>query len=166
MKFGKFKSVDEFIKSYQIAEKIEFLKEVHSSSRSLQPALIRNGKDRALAEVNAVVREHQEDDTDGDKHIHLVIDVVKIISASPVILSDVSNCLDKNLPVFVSVRYGDRMGLESPITEGIDPESNLHLKGEWIPADKAYSHGGEKMSVLHFTHHPIGFICTVKECYE
>jgi hypothetical protein len=40
--------------------------------------------------------------------------------------------------------------------------------GEWIPRDRAQSHGGEPMSVLHFTHHPLGSMC-VKEpakCYS
>ena len=37
---------------------------------------------------------------------------------------------------------------------------------EWIPREQAYAHGGEQLSVLHFTHHPIGFVCTSERCYE
>jgi hypothetical protein len=42
----------------------------------------------------------------------------------------------------------------------------MHLKGEWIPKAKATAHGGKKMSVLHFTHHPIGFTCTPAKCFS
>ena len=61
--------------------------------------------------------------------------------------------------VFVAIRIGDRMGILNPPTEGLDAGDAVHLRGEWIPRDRAQAHGGEAMSVLHFTHHPIGFLC-------
>jgi endonuclease G, mitochondrial len=45
---------------------------------------------------------------------------------------------------------------------GIKKNVELHIRGEWIPRDKAYEHGGENMSVLHFTHDPLGYICIPK----
>ncbi len=166
MKFGKFKNVEEFLLSYQKAEKKEFLEQLKNTSRALQPILLRKRKDRNMAEVNASILEHQPDYTDGDKHLHLKIQVDEIVDASRMILKDVEKCKDDGLPVFVSVRYGDKMGISGTIEEGLEEGNALHLRGEWIPAENAYSHGGEKMSVLHFTHHPIGFICTELECFE
>ncbi|MBL7881476.1 MAG: hypothetical protein JNN23_16715 [Chryseobacterium gambrini] len=166
MQFGKFKSIEDFLISYKKAENKEFLDLLKKTDRSLQPILLRERKNRNIAEVDAVTIEHQPDDTDGDKHIHLKINVSGIIDASTVVLNDVEKCKNEKLPVFVSVRYGDKMGIEEPINEGLEEGGTLHLRGEWIPADKAYSHGGERMSVLHFTHHPLGFICTSSKCYE
>ena len=54
--------------------------------------------------------------------------------------------------------------LTIPLTS-LQTGAALKLKGEWITKEKARAHGGEKMSVLHFTHHPLGFICTPVKCY-
>jgi endonuclease G len=69
--------------------------------------------------------------------------------------------------VFLAVRVGDSMGITKPI-HGLVAGVGLHVQGERIPRDKAFAHGGERMSVLHFTHHPLGFICveTPPECYQ
>ena len=60
--------------------------------------------------------------------------------------------------VFVAIRVGDSMGITKPIV-GLEDGVGLDLKGEWIPKEKAFAHGGRALSVLHFTHHPLGFIC-------
>ena len=67
----------------------------------------------------------------------------------------------------IAIRIGDSMGIQDDIL-GLEDGVGLKLKGEWIPRERARSHGGRPMSVLHFTHHPLGFICVEEPaaCYS
>jgi endonuclease G len=60
--------------------------------------------------------------------------------------------------------FGDSMGIQETI-KGLNQGVALHIKGEWNTKERAYSHGGARMSVLHFTQDPLGFICTPIKCY-
>ena len=64
-----------------------------------------------------------------------------------------------------AVRFGDSMGIDDGIA-GIRTGAVLFLKGEWIPAERAFAVGGERMAVLHFTHDPLGYVCTQEWCYS
>jgi endonuclease G len=59
------------------------------------------------------------------------------------------------------------MGILKPVP-GLEKGRVAHLRGEWITAAQAHGHGGERLAVLHFTHHPIGFVCTEhpERCYS
>lgn len=57
------------------------------------------------------------------------------------------------------------MGLPDRIPE-IQTGVELKVKGEWISASDAYDVGGEDIPVLHFTHDPLGFVCTPAKCYS
>jgi endonuclease G len=81
------------------------------------------------------------------------------------VAADVKDAQATERDVFVAIRIGDAMGIQEPI-KGLTKGSQLHLRGEWITREKAKAHGGERMSVLHFIHHPIGFICTTVKCYS
>jgi hypothetical protein len=161
--YGKFESFDSFLESYKAEQKKEFLTELLATPRAQQPLMLKKLKDRNTAEVNATVSDDQGEE---GQHYHKLLTVTSLIEVSPSVEDDVNNCLNDGLPVFLAVRYGDQMGLSEPIPSGFGMNDTLHIKGEWIPADKAFNHGGEKMSVLHFTHHPLGFICTTEKCYS
>jgi hypothetical protein len=76
--------------------------------------------------------------------------------------TDLGNSSD-NLPgqeVFLAVRYGDQMGLSKPI-DNLQTNTPIEIQGEYISADKAFAgpdNSTPKLPVLHFTHHPLGFI--------
>lgn len=166
MAYGKFASFEMFLDSYLKDERKKQLAELKKSPRAAQPLLLRKRKQRDVVEIKANVKKRLEDDTTDDKHHHLKITVKEIVDTDIDVDKDLTNSMEKSLPVFVSIRFGDRAGIPQPIKEGIDEGCEVHLRGEWIPKEKAYAHGGEKMSVLHFTHHPLGFVCTEERCYE
>ena len=60
---------------------------------------------------------------------------------------------------------GDSLGIPTAIP-GLKVGAKMHLQGEWITKARATSHGGRKLSVLHFTHHPLGFTCTPAKCFS
>lgn len=111
----------------------------------------------SIVEVAAKLRERESDDTDGDQHVRLLITVTELLEGSTVVNDDVERVLNAGEDVFVAIRIGDSMGITQEIL-GLDAGAGLNLKGEWIPKARATAHGGRAMSVLHFTHHPVGFI--------
>lgn len=131
-----------------------------------QLAVLRSVQVTDLAEVNATIKERQADDLSIPKHYQMIIVLNEILHFAADIKDDIYQCKKDSLPVFVAIRYGDRMGLTQLITNGMNKGDKMHFKGQWITKDKVYSHGGVKMSVLHFTHHPIGFTCTRQKCYS
>ena len=118
-----------------------------------------------VVEVDATIDVREPDDVDGDRHYRLRVRVDDVLHGDPDVDADIERNVENHSDVFVAIRYGDRMGILEPIP-GLDPGVKLRLKGEWIPRDQAQNHGGEKMSVLHFTHHPIGFTCTPQKCFS
>jgi endonuclease G, mitochondrial len=163
-KFGKFASFGEFIESYRVAEQ----RERAAAMAGLAPAkAIAAVQQRNVVEVNATITVKEPDDNDpgGGKHHRFIVHVVKILTSDPDVATDLNKSLTDALDVFVAVRIGDSLGIAKPIP-GLKAKLALHLKGEWIPKAKAQAHGGRKMSVLHFTHHPLGFICTPAKCFS
>jgi endonuclease G len=124
-------------------------------------------KERAVVEVSTSLRKREPDDTDGDKHVRLLITVSELAEGNPSVNADIERVVKGGEDVFVAIRIGDSMGIMEPI-RGLVAGVGLNLKGEWIPKERAQSLGGEAMSVLHFTHHPLGFICVEEpaQCYS
>lgn len=161
--FGKFPSFNAFIKSYRVERKREFLEEIALLPLPQQIAELK--KHRDVVEVKGTLKKREPDDLDGDKHYRLHCVIREVIEPDEHVQADVARCIKDQCAVFIAIRYGDDMGVRDEIP-GLDPGADLHLRGEWIPAERAYSHGGEKLSVLHFTHHPIGFICVAEVCHS
>jgi len=164
--FGKFESLGAFLKSYAADKEKEFAVSLEGLSVSDQVDRIKKQpKDRNVVEVRSLLETREEDDTDNGSHYHLLISIQEILETDPDVNEDVEKCMNEGLPVFVAIRYGDSQGIQEPI-DGLEAGAKLRLRGEWIPKEEAYSHGGEKRSVLHFTHRPIGFICVEETCYR
>jgi endonuclease G len=164
--FGKFKSIDEFLESYKAArerERAEAEKELPFEERVRR----RREQVRHVVEVAATLREREPDGTGESQHIRLRITVAELLEGDSAVNADVQRVIESKDDVFLAIRVGDSMGIGKPI-EGLVTGVGLDVKGEWIPREKAQAHGGEPMSVLHFTHHPLGFICVEEPaaCYS
>lgn len=62
--------------------------------------------------------------------------------------------------VFVAVRFGDTEGLDHEI-KGLEDQQPIELQGEYIASADAYpteDNTNPVRPVLHFTHHPVGFV--------
>ena len=122
-----------------------------------------------VVEVAATLKQREATDTSGAEHLQLLITVTKIIqnASSASVAADVKRVLADGESVFLAIRIGDSEGITQPIT-GLVVGVGLDIKGEWIPKAQAGTEGGEAMSVLHYTHHPIGFICVEQPpaCYQ
>jgi endonuclease G len=120
---------------------------------------------RNVVEVGGKVRVRE--DGGGDLHVQLLVTVTELLEGNPAVNDDVERVLDGGEDVFVAIRVGDSMGITKSI-QGLAAGVGLDLKGEWIPRDQAQAHGGRAVSVLHFTHHPVGFICVAEPaaCYS
>jgi endonuclease G, mitochondrial len=164
--FGKFKSVGEFLRSYKAAEEREQA-EVEKELPFEERVLRRRGRARSVVEVSATLHEREPNDTDGDQHVRLLITVKELLEGDSAVNDDVERVLSSGEDVFVAIRIGDSMGITETI-KGLDAGAGLDLKGEWIPKSRATAHGGRAMSVLHFTHHTVGFICVDEPaaCYS
>ncbi|WP_109119243.1 hypothetical protein [Azospirillum sp. TSO22-1] len=166
MKYGRYGSFEEFLQAYTAAERAAE-RQARTMDLSLEVTRARaRRRERDIVEIQAAVVEYPGTESGGgDSHQHIIIGLTTVIQGDPDVATDLERVRLDGERVFVSIRYGDRMGLEDPVP-GVVPGLELHLRGEWIPRDKAYAHGGEKMSVLHFTHHPVGFVCTPSDCYR
>lgn len=161
--FGKFKSFEEFLESYERSRRVELDQSVEESigleaRQRRRRRAPREPRHREVVEVVGVLREREADDTNAPKHHHLLLTVHEILDATVKVEADVTRAMDTSEDVFVSVRFGDRMGITEKI-EGLVAGARLHLRGEWIGRAEAHDHGGRDLSVLHFTHDPLGFIC-------
>jgi hypothetical protein len=161
--FGEFPSFAKFIENFEVARVAE--ERELEQGLSIAAKRERRRETRDIVEVDAKIHKREPDDVDGDKHYRLLVTLIDIIKSDTDVDADLQNNLAGQSDVFVAIRYGDRMGISEPI-EGLDEGATLHLRGEWITKEKAREHGGRVLSVLHFTHHPVGFVCTVKDCFS
>lgn len=160
-RFGQFPSLGAFLASYRDA-----------SARALErmpvtEQLTALKKSRDVVEVKARIAQREPDDTDpdGGTHYRLRLRITTILQSDPDVDDDLMRAQADGDAVFCAIRYGDAMGIRTPM-QGLDDGAELHVKGEWITRANARSHGGEQMAVLHFTHHPLGFVCTDAQCYS
>lgn len=66
--------------------------------------------------------------------------------------------IDVGAPTLVAVHYGDPKGLPAPIPN-LEPGQPITIKGTYLPA--AYAHRGPDGAihpVLHWAHHPKGWV--------
>lgn len=166
--FGKFAHVGTFLNHFKTQQS-----QADSAAIAAQPVdqTIAQMKAESLnkpniAEVKAqvVVFEGNVDSHSGP-HQHIIVKVTELVDAGAAVQADVEDSVATGAEVFVAIHYGDNMGLPAPIP-GIVPGLMLHMQGIWITKDQAHAQDGEKMAVLHFTHHPDGFTCTPDRCYR
>ena len=166
--FGRFPSLSAFLEAYKTARKEEMLRDALAAPPELAARRIRRiqRERRDVVEVNATVVAVEPDDVDGNggKHKRLTIAIDNVIMGDPDVAADIDQAVDTHRAVFLAIRFGDSMGIRENI-EGLAASKPVHLRGEWITRERAQSHGGERMSVMHFTHHPLGFTCTEVRCY-
>ena len=165
--FGKYHHIGEFLNHYKKKNNNKKLDATHSEHPNNLSAQVGKMKTR-VADVVEVQAKIEQFFGDQHEHYQFYVNITKIetMSNDQEIDADMDQCLKNNSKVFLAVRYGDNEGLSQPIHEKLEPGVMLHLQGQWITAEKAYAHDGEKTSVLHFTHHPVGFICVVDTCYS
>ena len=167
--FGKFESIEDFLEAYEASletpsaggdlSEPESL-EVGPESKKKKPRPQPQPKHRLVVEVDAEVVRVFADDLQGAKHQQFTVKSDQWIAGEDHVKDQVLSEEAR-----VAVRFGDSRGLANRIP-GIVTGAPLHIKGEWIPKDKAYAVGGDKIAVLHFTHDPLGFICTQTKCYS
>jgi len=163
-RFGKFSSMAEFLSAWDTHLREQGPQT--GAERRRRPARGRPApRHRKVTEVEAEVQILFEDDLSGSKHQLFEVRLTKWIDGTADAKSDVEATIRSSESVRVSVRYGDSAGLPDRIRE-IRRNVKLHLKGEWISAADAFAIGGRPMAVLHFTHEPLGFICTPVQCYD
>jgi len=164
MAFGKFPSFSAFIESFE-AEQQRLADERERDLRTFEERVKARREERSIVEVDALIDKRDPDDTSGAKHYQLRIRILDVIHGDARVDADVQRNITERTDVFLAIRFGDREGVLKGIP-GLDPGVKLRLKGEWIPREQANNHGGERVSVLHFTHHPIGFTCTPQKCFS
>jgi hypothetical protein len=97
---------------------------------------------------------NNDDNVDGGKHQHFQLLVEETISIKG------GHGKINGQTLFVAVRFGDAQGLANPIPN-LKAGSPIEAQGEYIDAMRARPGTDNKnpvLPVLHFTHHPIGFI--------
>jgi hypothetical protein len=88
----------------------------------------------------------------GAKHIHLIINQVTVLEIRGATPDSVG------IEIFCAIRYGDNLGLSNRIL-GLESGQEIELQGEYIDINNAYpTPDNPNDPVLHFTHHPVGFV--------
>ena len=92
------------------------------------------------------------DHHNGANHQHLILNNITVEYSD-----GLPNGLKVSPRIFVAIRFGDNEGLVDPVpfVEG----EMTRMQGEYIDAANAYpTEDNPGLSVLHFTHHPVGFV--------
>ena len=165
-KFGKFPSVAAFLDHHARAKE----QAAAAAERGLtfeQMVDQRRQQARAVVEVAATLKRIEPEEMGQADHLRLIITLTKIIQPDATVATDIDRVLADGEDVLVAVRVGGSEGISRPI-QGLVVGVGLDIKGVWIPKDQAYSDGGDAVSVLHFTHSPLGFICVAQPaaCYQ
>ena len=166
-RFGEHESFEAFLDFYTRTRAIKDKREDEAQiGLEARRKKIRQRTSRDVVEITTTVVDYLGlDSTGGDNHQQAFLKLTEIIKTDSDVDRDLRRVLADGEKIFLSIRYGDRMGLANPVP-GVANGSTLKLRGEWIPKDRAYAHGGEKLSVIHFTHHPIGFVCNDDDCWS
>jgi endonuclease G len=161
--FGKFPSIEAFLTAYA-AEKQQRV-QLAEVGLQLEARFIARRQSRDVVEVASLIAEVKPEDSDGAKHYRLHVVIKTIFQTDPDVDADLQSHLKTGERVFVAIRYGDRLSGNAGPIEGLVAGANIRLRGEWITAEHAYAIGGERLSVLHFTHPPIGFVAIGDKIY-
>jgi hypothetical protein len=154
--FGQFSSLEAFLIAYEADRR----KRARAREADLSPAgyVTRRPRDRDVVEVDCNIAEVEPSDTDGLKHILLQVELIGILESDADVDADVRSHLASHAHVLVAIQYSGRHRGSPGAIPGLVAGANIRVRGEWIPAERAYPVGGEKTSVLHFTHSPLGFV--------
>lgn len=94
----------------------------------------------------------------GANHQHFNISITEVLSLDG---ADFSADSLVGTETFVAVRFGDNEGLATEIA-GLTENTPIELQGEYIVSSDAYqtqdNDSNPPLPVLHFTHHPVGFV--------
>lgn len=162
--FGRFANMAEFLNAWDAHLREQ--RAMDGAERRRRPTPGRpTPRRRKVVEVESEVALLLDDDLSGSKHQLFEVRLSKWLSGDAGAKAEIEATIRSSESVRVSIRYGDSAGLPERIRE-IRRSVKLHLKGEWISPADAYVIGGRRMAVLHFTHEPLGFICTPVQCYD
>jgi hypothetical protein len=102
----------------------------------------------------------------GANHQHLNIVVKEVISLEG---ADFAPETLVGTEIFVAVRFGDNIGLDSEVP-GLEVDQPIEIQGEYISSAEAYktqdNSGTPPLAVLHFTHHPVGYVSYQGQYYS
>lgn len=97
-------------------------------------------------------------DHKGIFHQHFFVNIKQVLEGNKVIVEDKMT--------FVAVHYGDSEGIAEPLPD-LFPGKKITIRGKYIPSDEAYQTADNPgLPVLHFTHHPLGYIKYLGVKYE
>lgn len=102
------------------------------------------------------------DNHHGANHQHMVIKIDKVLKFE----GGTQNLVGTE--VFVAVRFGDSEGLSEEIP-GLQAGQPIEVQGEYIPEASAYptdDNSDPVLPVLHFTHHPVGYVRYAGQYYS
>lgn len=150
--FGKFPSLEAFLAAYEADRRMG--ERAKALDLSATARMTRRRKDRDVVEVDCKIAQVEPDDTHGSKHVRLQVELIDVIESDRDVDDDVRSHLASHARVRVAIEY-DKHHPEIP---GLVADVDIRVRGEWITADRAYAIGGDRLSVLHFTHAPIGFV--------
>ncbi|MBS4189463.1 hypothetical protein KHA94_04415 [Bacillus sp. FJAT-49705] len=115
-----------------------------------------------VVHVKAIIKKVEEDvqNNHGDWHQHFIVQGIQVIDIDG---ADKSVVTDE---AFCAIRYGDNLGLKERIS-GLKEGEEIELKGEYIDKNHALKGiGNPGDPVIHFTHHPVGFVNYLGKHYE
>ncbi|AFZ38292.1 DNA/RNA non-specific endonuclease (plasmid) [Stanieria cyanosphaera PCC 7437] len=161
--FGRYTSISEFLDRWERRKQTVDTAEESAVQKRTPPKPKK--RERKIVEIEARVARVFADDLNGAKHQQFTIVPNKWISGTEAAKAEVEEARENGQEVRVAIRFGDSRGLADRVP-GIRENVELKLKGEWISARDAFDVGGEDIPVLHFTHDPIGWICTSDDCFS
>jgi endonuclease G, mitochondrial len=164
--FGRYASIGEFLDRWerreQTVDRVDRDEAAEAKAKTTPPKP--QPRKRKIVEIEAKVERVFADDLSGTKHQQFTIVPTKWIAGAEA-KTEVETAKTNGQEVRVAIRFGDSRGLRDRIA-GIRQNVELKLKGEWISARDAVDIDGEDIPVLHFTHDPIGWICTPDDCFS
>ncbi|WAH37220.1 S53 family peptidase [Alicyclobacillus dauci] len=117
--------------------------------------------DHPMVRVLAMIQQVEQDaDVKGVHHHHFLIRDIHVLAIRGATANDIKSY------AFVAIRYGDSEGLPGPIPN-LTAGQEIELQGEYIPINDVYpSVGNPGDPVIHFTHHPDGYVIYQGKKYE
>lgn len=139
----------------------KFIQFLASEGRSGSVTSLQPSQQHPRIHVKAVIKTVEPDaQVHGVNHHHLLIHEIQVLDAqgtSPAVIPD---------ELFCAIRYGDSLGLPGPIP-GLQAGQPIELQGEYVDKNHIYpSIGNPGDAVLHFTHHPVGYVIYHGQRYE
>jgi endonuclease G len=154
--FGEFPSLEAFLVAYEADRRTRECEE--EDTLPLAVPMARRHRDRDVVEVDCKIAEVLADDTKGLKHVQLRVVLTGVLDSDADVDADVQGHLASHAQVFVAIQYEARHGTIPEPIPGLVEGADIRVRGAWITAERAHAVGGKKLSVMHYTHAPIGFV--------